>query len=648
MKRREVLNTGAIISFKCSQRGSALLQALVVTLMVGVLAGSVGSYLVNSSTANKRAMDLEGYSALGHELTAFVSDSNLCPESLRIADGQFGNLANGVAPTQEQLQFRGLLSPYLLAPASGGAPSNFNFNDRNNYPWFPNYGWAVGNPLNWYSRGPGRMYITEIALVNIQPKQGGTFGNTTEWQGDLVVQAFPMTADLQDIVQERALARKTISKLYIAYLFDDATNQGRIVRCNADADPSVYCTELGGTYQPDAAADEPKCLFGFTDASPCGANEYIKDFGTDGTPICQPLNIVPCGPGYYATGIYKNERMVCKELAPCASGYYRHGNYCVPMITPTPTPTPTSAPTPTSPATGCWVDVGGYVDLTTINDAGYPSAQSSCGVGSVELSTGGSCNLGETCDWYFKYGERNYECQTCAAANSCQWRANYTAPILAPSDIGNFVEAGNCSTAPTTDIDPASGGTGAYCSTARENQNYFCGPGMGGDPVQKGDITCLCSSSPTPTPTVAPTGCREIFCKPAGGGCESVGFGEPDAYGSYAGHCGGSVYCFTTPAPPGSCGGGSGSYCDRVGEACSTQINPSGGVYLVDACGCDFQANRASLYPPGTWNDPTLYRMKSGDHSTPGQYNYTYECYGGKVVAVEMSCWLFAGSCQCR
>lgn len=467
-----------------SQAGSVIVQALLVTLIVAVLVGAVGSYLVTSSTASTRALAIEGYAALAYEISAFAADSNLCVESIRLADGEL-DLASGAAtPTEELLQFRGMLTPSMLTAANGGAPNGFDFNDRSNFPWFPNYGWTWGQPLDWYSRGPGRTYLTSIWFRNIQQKQGGTFGNVTEWEGDLVIQAVPLTADLQQEIREKAFAPKTVSKLYISYLRDPNTGQGRIQRCNADADPSVYCTELGGTYQPNALPNQPRCLFAFADNAPCAANEYIKDFDSSGNPICEPLNILPCGVGYYATGIYKNERMICRELDPCPAGYIRHGGYCVPASTPTPTPTltptttpttvPTTTPTPTPTPTPTVAPTGStkliyetphtsYCACTSPEPspiagyAGYPTA--TCSGATIF----GSCtNEGETCKITLS------SCGSAYAPAPCTHWGGSTAPVF------GFVTCTEI-----TCIDDGNSHLGfppSYCCNGDPDTNNICGP----------------------------------------------------------------------------------------------------------------------------------------------------------------------------
>lgn len=314
------MSTRLFMQFK-SQRGFAIMQAMVLVIMVTMIIASIGNYMNNSVRDKQRSNDVVHLDTLAQTVSAYLADEVLCGQSLVFAGGAL-NIAQAATANGQRAQVRMTLPNWLENRANGVAGYTAAF--VNAPQLIPNYGNDAA-PENF---GPGRLRINEIILANLAVKS--TFGTLTEYEANLLVQAMPVDGQNNDI-DSRALSRQNVSRLVIAYRTDTNT----IERCHSDLSPEFYCTEMGGTFNENAPPGEPMCNFLFDEFN-CPPQQYIKDF--DGTTpslatSCQAFNMNACGTLSYATGFGPdplnagNFTMYCKTFG-CPAGYQWVGQYC--------------------------------------------------------------------------------------------------------------------------------------------------------------------------------------------------------------------------------------------------------------------------------------------------------------------------------
>ncbi len=227
------------------------------------------------------------------------------------------------------------------------------------------------------------IYLTEIAAVP---------NATSTYSGKLMV-AVSTTAD-----PKMSFAPREIGLMNLTF---DA--QTKLTACNSAPSARSLCEAMDCAYNANVPAGVQRCSCGFPEMT-CQPGEYISGVRADGSPMCTHVELncqTTHGPGFFFAGVDGQGQPVCLAV---------EGTFG------TPTPAPSGA---------CWNLVSKVIDLSTINSAGYPSANwSACPAYTQKAppkTPVGSCTLGDTCTVEWKYGTDDWVCGTgtCSAAVSC-------------------------------------------------------------------------------------------------------------------------------------------------------------------------------------------------------------------------------------
>ena len=173
--------------------------------------------------------------------------------------------------------------------------------------------------------------------------------------------------------------------------------------CNSVPSAKSLCESMNCAFNSQVPAGTQKCSCGFPEMA-CPDGNYISGVNPDGSAKCTAIELncaTTNGPGYFFAGVDGQGKPICLAV---------EGTFGVPP--------------PPPPGPGCWNLVSRSTDLTTINSAGYPSANWSCPAYVVKSSPKtptGPCTIGDNCTVDWKYGTDDWVCGTgaCSTAVNC-------------------------------------------------------------------------------------------------------------------------------------------------------------------------------------------------------------------------------------
>jgi hypothetical protein len=285
-------------------KGSMLIQAMMITLLISLMASQLASNLQATSTAEGLRLREARFEAMGRYIATLGSDAALCIATFRIR-------ANGTYVGGDTLD----LDVSLPIEDSN---ANTLLDD-----WYPR---APGNEIAQF----GDSEIFGLKVRNVRcPSSNCAPGAASLYSGDLYL--------VGRGANDMGNFNKNIGNMKFR---TNAANQ--IASCFTIMTAEQFCPLIGGQFDDSAPIDESKCRFKVADIPPCSPpsnpTSFIADINPDGSPVCQ--TIAPCAPLAdgtitYAVGL-RDGALVCKP-------YPRPIQIVVAAATPTPTPTPTPA-----------------------------------------------------------------------------------------------------------------------------------------------------------------------------------------------------------------------------------------------------------------------------------------------------------------
>lgn len=295
-----------------STRGSAMVQALTLVMMLGLVSAGLAEYSKSSSSyllSKKKTFRNSGIAAA---LEGILRSPALCIAGLNLdanGDNAFGkqladaDVTNGnVIPVEMTL-------PYYEDPANPGNDLTVPWVDRNATPLLDPFNLDYGVTVE-------RINLTILNEIN--PPATAVPGDGT------------YLAELTALLVEKRRLLSLPGEPYVpAGKAKIATVQiqrsgGLLTSCSLSGSAKTFCEENLKCSYDDTRT--PACNCGYENKS-CPANQYIQSFAADGTPICAPFPIMQCDPAhpeYAFIGLKKDPDPATTFLPQCR----RWGDAC--------------------------------------------------------------------------------------------------------------------------------------------------------------------------------------------------------------------------------------------------------------------------------------------------------------------------------